>query len=113
MGFSVASYNVLADAYVHADRYPGVPPPLLPMGHRKPLLRARVAGLAADVICLQEVEGDLFRDLEEHLGPLGYEGRYARKGRGLADGCAAFVRTAALEVRADHVLLFADGWDAE
>jgi endonuclease/exonuclease/phosphatase family metal-dependent hydrolase len=113
MGFSVASYNVLADAYVHADRYPGVPPALLPIGHRKPLLCDRVAGLGADVICLQEVESDVYKALDERLQPLGYEGRYARKGRGLPDGCAAFVRTAALEVRADHVLLYADGWAPE
>ncbi len=112
MAFAVASYNILADAYVHADRYPGVPPPLLPIGYRKPLLCGRVAGLGADVICLQEVESDVYRALDEHLRPLGYEGRYARKGRGLADGCAAFIRSAALEVHADHVLLFADGRDA-
>ena len=54
MPLAVASYNVLADAYVHPERYPGVPLVALDFMSREPLLLRRVAALGADVICLQE-----------------------------------------------------------
>jgi endonuclease/exonuclease/phosphatase family metal-dependent hydrolase len=51
----------------------------------------RVAGLTADVICLQEVEPDLFAALQARLTD--HEGRYAQK-TGRPEGCAIFVRRA-------------------
>ena len=91
---AVASYNVLADAYVRPERYAGVPLVALDFMSREPLLLRRVAGLGADVVCLQEVEHALYPTLEDYLRPQGYVGHYARKGNNKPDGCATFVRGA-------------------
>jgi CCR4-NOT transcription complex subunit 6 len=56
MSFSVASYNVLAGAYIHPGWYPGTPASVLALAWRKSAVVQRVADLGADVICLQEVE---------------------------------------------------------
>lgn len=108
MPFSVASYNVLADAYVNPRWYGGVPASVLDPAWRRPALVGHVSGLAADVLCLQEVEDDVFRDLEARLGPLGYEGHYAPKGGGRPDGCATFVRAGALPIRDVRAVYYAD-----
>jgi mRNA deadenylase 3'-5' endonuclease subunit Ccr4 len=108
MPLVVASYNVLADAYVRPDRYPGVPLVALDFMTREPLLLRRIAGLGADVICLQEVEHALYLSLEGHLQTRGYLGHYARKGNGKPDGCATFVRES-LKVEATQTLNYADG----
>ena len=52
----VASYNLLADAYVRAAYYPRVPPALLAPGARTAAIASRLSSLSADVACLQEVE---------------------------------------------------------
>lgn len=51
-----------------------------------------IVGLAADIICLQEVEDDTFGALEAGLASLGYVGHYTKKGQGKPDGCALFYR---------------------
>jgi mRNA deadenylase 3'-5' endonuclease subunit Ccr4 len=108
MPLSVASYNVLADAYVRPERYPGVPLVALDFMAREPLLLRRVAGLGADVICLQEVEHAFFPALDGHLRTRGYVGHYVRKGNNKPDGCATFVREA-VKVEATQALSYADG----
>jgi mRNA deadenylase 3'-5' endonuclease subunit Ccr4 len=108
MALLVASYNVLADAYVTPERYPGVPLASLDFMGRGPALLRRIAGLGADVICLQEVETSLFTSLEGHLGARGYLGHYAHKGSDKPDGCATFLRDN-LHVQAVETLHYADG----
>lgn len=108
MPLAVASYNVLADAYVRPERYPGVPLVALDFMTREPLLLRRIAHLGADVICLQEVEHALFASLEGHLRTRGYLGHYARKANNKPDGCATFVRES-LKVESSQILHFADG----
>ncbi|MGA9828697.1 MAG: hypothetical protein WBQ57_10260, partial [Rhodanobacteraceae bacterium] len=54
--FSIASYNVLADAYVRPDWFPRTSPALLEPGARTAAIAERVAGLGVDIVCLQEVE---------------------------------------------------------
>jgi mRNA deadenylase 3'-5' endonuclease subunit Ccr4 len=92
MTFRVATYNVLATAYVNPGWYPGVPEHLLRPEWRVPALAGHVRALDADVLCLQEVEPDVFAALDRRLGPSGYTGRYERKGRDKPDGCATFLR---------------------
>jgi mRNA deadenylase 3'-5' endonuclease subunit Ccr4 len=94
MSFTVATYNVLATAYIRAEWYPNTPVALLDASHRTPALVGHVAALEADVLCLQEVERDVFAALEEHLRPQGYAGVFAGKAQGRPDGCATFFRTA-------------------
>jgi mRNA deadenylase 3'-5' endonuclease subunit Ccr4 len=92
MSFRVATYNVLATAYVRADRYPDVPPDLLGPGRRHACLVEHAEGLAADLLCLQEVEQEVFTALRRRLTSLGYEGHYEKKDR-KPDGCATFFRS--------------------
>ncbi len=93
MSFSVASYNVLADAYINPRWYPDTPASILDPAWRELALVQRVVNLAADVICLQEVEPQRFAAMQDRLRQLGYEGRYAGKSGGKPDGCATFIRT--------------------
>jgi len=89
----VATYNVLADAYVKPKYYPSIDPLLLAKENRYPRIVKRVAQLRnADIICLQEVDYELFVLAESRLRKIGYHGRWVHKGRGKPDGCATFVR---------------------
>src|SRR5438270_14076629 len=94
MSFSVASYNILCDAYIRLPDYPGVDPAVLAAHYRHPTLFRHIAALGADVLCLQEVEATVYPALAAHLEPLGYTGHYAQKAGGKSDGCATFVQTA-------------------
>lgn len=108
MPFQVASYNILADAYILPERYPGVPSALLTPEKRRPALIRHITALGADLICLQEVEPDVCRALELALGPRGYKSHYAQK-TARPDGCATFVRNAFLPLQAVRSLNYADG----
>lgn len=90
----LATWNVLADAYVRPDWYRGVPAALLEPRRRRARVIERAKALAADVLCLQEVEEGCAAGLEAALAPLGYSSHFAQKGGGKPDGCATFVRGA-------------------
>ncbi len=90
--FRIASYNVLADSYVKSQWYPKVDPENLRWDKRKFALAERVAGLDADIVCLQEVEADAYALLAQRLGAQGYDGIYSKKGCSKPDGCAIFFR---------------------
>lgn len=104
---TVATYNVLADAYVKPEYYPGVDPRHFASPARYGRVVERIAGFGTDVICLQEVDYALFAMVEKRLRALGYEGRWAHKGMGKPDGCAMFVGH---DCRSSHwqVLVFDD-----
>ena len=85
----VASYNILADSYIRPEYYPGVPAEQLDPRNRRPVLLERVAELRAQVVCLQEVEHDVFEELRNRMPQM--RGHYLQKGRGKPDGCATFV----------------------
>jgi endonuclease/exonuclease/phosphatase family metal-dependent hydrolase len=61
-----------------------------------------VAALDADILCLQEVERNVFADLDRLLGSLASTGRYEQKGRGKPDGCATFLRASSFTVRREY-----------
>lgn len=108
MPFRCSTYNVLATAYLSRGDYSRVPPAVLDPARRIPSVVRRVASLDADLLCLQEVEGELFSALQRGLNPLGYVGRYERKGRHKPDGCATFWREAAFTYEADLRLDYED-----
>jgi mRNA deadenylase 3'-5' endonuclease subunit Ccr4 len=108
MAFEVATYNVLATAYLGRGDYSAVPPGLLDPEWRVPALVRHVAALGADVLCLQEVEADAFAALREGLGPLGYSGLMEFKGRGKPDGCATFYREGRFTPRRSARLSYQD-----
>jgi mRNA deadenylase 3'-5' endonuclease subunit Ccr4 len=60
MPFSVASYNILADAYIRREWYPKIPQSVLDPQRRTAALVRHLEGLSADVIWLQEVEPAVF-----------------------------------------------------
>jgi mRNA deadenylase 3'-5' endonuclease subunit Ccr4 len=108
MPFTIASYNILAEAYIKPERYPGIPPAILAPQWRRPALVRHIAGLNAQVICLQEAEPDLFATLLAHLQSRGYQGHFAQK-TDRPDGCATFVRTDTLPIQAVHAHAYTEG----
>jgi mRNA deadenylase 3'-5' endonuclease subunit Ccr4 len=108
MAFSVLSYNILADVYIDAQWYPQTPPDVLRPSNRRPALVQHIAGMGADVICLQEVELDVLDAIESSMRPMGYVAHYAQKGAGKRDGCATLVRSAAFRVLESQVIHYAD-----
>lgn len=82
----MATYNVLADAYIRPSYYPRTDPEILRPDRRWKSVVARLEELAPDVLCLQELEAS--RNL--HL--TGYRAHYARKGGARPDGCGTFTR---------------------
>lgn len=104
--FTVVTYNVLAQAYIKPDRYRGVDPAALAAEPRRRRLLAQIAGLDADVVCLQEVEPDLFDALSERL--VDHRGFHAPK-PGRPDGCAVFVRHLTCS---DHQVVHYDACEA-
>jgi CCR4-NOT transcription complex subunit 6 len=111
--FSAATYNVLAPAYIHPAWYPRTSSLVLNPAWRIPALVGHVASFGDDIICLQEVELEVFSALRMRLGELGYGSQYARKRAGKVDGCATFYRQGLFELVDANIILYADGHGAE
>lgn len=109
MSLSVASYNVLANAYVPYARYRRTPKMVLDPAWRIPALVQHVTDLRTDVLCLQEVELESFAALKSRLSSMGYAGQYTRKTGGKPDGCATFYRQQAFELVTARIVEYADG----
>jgi mRNA deadenylase 3'-5' endonuclease subunit Ccr4 len=88
----IASYNILADAYVKPEWFPHTPADVFLPRRRQEALARRIVGLDADIVCLQEVEPASFDALQRALAPHGYAGMLALKQQGKPDGCAVFHR---------------------
>jgi mRNA deadenylase 3'-5' endonuclease subunit Ccr4 len=108
MSFKAATWNVLATSYLGNGDYSLVPPRLLDPEWRVPAVARRAARLNCDLLCLQEVEPDVFAALLEGLTPLGFAGVYESKGRKKPDGCSTFYRTDRFVVRAHKRLEYHD-----
>ena len=72
MSFSLASYNVLASAYIQRAWYRRTPALVLNPAWRVPALVQNISRLNADLLCLQEVEPVTFVALRSYLGERGY-----------------------------------------
>jgi len=99
----LATYNVLATAYIRASYYPDVEPRWLDPAWRGPAILERVRALEADVLCLQEVEAKVYEALREALP--GYVWTWLPKTGSRPDGCATAART----VLRTRELAYADG----
>lgn len=104
----IASYNVLADAYINPAWYAHIDPALLDRAWRWPALARRIAGLQPDVICLQEVEPACFAVLSRELQRQDLVGVFAQKGQGRADGCATFFRPSTLQLKQQSTVHYRD-----
>jgi mRNA deadenylase 3'-5' endonuclease subunit Ccr4 len=112
--FSVATYNVLASAYINRAWYFRSPAMVLNPAWRIPALVQYVSALDADILCLQEVEPDVLAALRTSLAARGYEAHYARKSARRPEGVATLYRKGIFEpigaTRVDYA--DADGADA-
>ena len=108
---SVASYNVLASAYIQPALYRRTPSIVLNPSWRIPALLEHITRLQADIICLQEVEDQLFAALRSRMGASGYGAQYCRKNNGQPDGCAVFFRQDVFDLIDVRVIAYKDGRD--
>jgi endonuclease/exonuclease/phosphatase family metal-dependent hydrolase len=99
MRFSVATWNILAQAYVVANRYAHCEPVALDPQVRRQLLLDRVSALNVDVLLLQEVEPDAHEAIARRLG---WKGVFAQR-RGRPDGASVLSR---LPMKGNEVLRY-------
>ena len=88
----VATYNILASAYIQRARYPRSPAMVLTPAWRIPALLQQISTLEADILCLQEVEPETLAAINSRLGSRGHASCYARKGGDSPEGCSTFYR---------------------
>src|SRR6266540_1538606 len=93
MPFTLATWNILATAYIRPAWYPRTPRQVLDPAWRVPALVRHARELGTDILCLQEVERDVFAALQAGLAGLGYSATHAMKGGNRPDGCAVFFRS--------------------
>ena len=99
LGFTLLTYNLLAEIYATPDAYPYCAAWALPWNFRRRNILREILSYRADVMCLQEVQADHFENfLLPELDKYGYAGVYKCKTRefmgqyGKMDGCAIFYR---------------------
>ena len=99
LGFTILTYNVLAEIYATPDAYPYCAPWALPWNFRRRSILRELVSYRADIMCLQEVQADHFENFfEPELAKFNYTGVYKCKTRefmgqyGKMDGCAIFYR---------------------
>lgn len=109
MHFTFATWNILATAYIRREWYPRASRQVLDPAWRVPALVRHAKELAVDILCLQEVEANVFAALQDGLGEAGYTGTHALKGQSRPDGCATFFRAGLFTLVASHRLAYADG----
>jgi endonuclease/exonuclease/phosphatase family metal-dependent hydrolase len=83
---TIATWNVLADAYIRPSYFPLTEARHLDPAWRQPAVAAHARALAVDVLCLQEADVALVDLLGRHETH-----HYASKGLGKPDGCATIV----------------------
>jgi mRNA deadenylase 3'-5' endonuclease subunit Ccr4 len=107
-GFSVMSYNILADRYakVHAkDLYSSVPKTCMKWSTRASLIAREISHWSPDIVCLQEV--DRFKHLQSLLNRHGYQGKYLQRSSGRPDGLAMFWKQGKLALERTEEVCFA------
>ncbi|OQR95349.1 carbon catabolite repressor protein [Thraustotheca clavata] len=113
--FRVLSYNVLAEIYATRQMYPYCPMWALNWSFRKQLLKRELQNYNADILCLQEVQADHYKNyFQPMMSALGYDGLYQQKTReamglaGKVDGCATFYRKNRFYLKEQYTLEFND-----
>jgi len=109
-GFSLLTWNVLADYLAESGGFLHAPAEALRWGTRGAQLIAQVLdgegrGATPDVVCLQEV--DRFAELEAPLHAAGYSGAWVGKAAG-RDGCCVFYRRERFALRWVRPLRYLD-----
>ena len=107
MPFTLTTWNILATAYIRRAWYPRTPRIVLEPVWRVPALVRHARDLGTDILCLQEVELEVFDALRTGMEELGYSGTHAMKGEERPDGCATFFR--GFTLLSDRRIAYADG----
>jgi len=99
LGFTLLTYNVLAEIYATNDAFPYCAQWALAWNYRRRTILRELINYRADVMCLQEVQADHFENfLEPELAKYNYAGMHKCKTRefmgqyGKMDGCAILYR---------------------
>lgn len=91
--FTLVSYNILADCYIISGCYPHVPVEKLKMVERHKQLVRELNFLDGDIVCLQEVDPQYYRDiLFPFMEEQGYQGVFLQKVLGIEEGVATFFK---------------------
>src|SRR5436190_1085683 len=106
MAFTLATWNILATAYIRREFYPRTPPEILNPVWRVPELARHAAALDMDILCLQEVEPTVFTTMQSALPD--FTGTLAMKGANRPDGCATFFRHARFTLKHEERILYLD-----
>lgn len=101
--FRVMTYNVLADAFVKPEFFPNTEAACLHRNRRYPLIIERVRAAKADLVCLQEVDRELWEGLSSSLQCDGYVGSWSPRHDTKPDGCALLWRERHFETRLHHL----------
>lgn len=106
--FTLMSYNTLCDRYATATMYGYTPSWALGWSYRSELLKGEVFTYNTDVVCLQEVDGESYKDFwTPNMASKGYEGFHWPKTRARTmaeneakkvDGCALFYKTSVFKL---------------
>ena len=65
LGFTILTYNVLAEIYATPDAYPYCAAWALPWNFRRRSILRELVSYRADIMCLQEVQADHFENFFE------------------------------------------------
>ncbi|XP_038668761.1 2',5'-phosphodiesterase 12 [Scyliorhinus canicula] len=109
----VVSYNILADAYAQTEfsrtnLYPYCPPYALEVDYRQNLIKKELGGYNADIICLQEVDKNVFTNsLAPALDALGFRGVFRIKEK-QHEGLATFFRDSKYRLISQHDVAFSE-----
>ncbi|KAK5071104.1 Glucose-repressible alcohol dehydrogenase transcriptional effector [Lithohypha guttulata] len=97
--FKTVTYNILCERYASKQKYGYVAERSLNWHTRRQLVLDELAGLDADVVCLQELDRNSYDEFfRKELSNLGYKAYYAQKSRAetigenakFVDGCGTF-----------------------
>ncbi|XP_005997827.1 2',5'-phosphodiesterase 12 [Latimeria chalumnae] len=107
------TYNILADIYAQTELsktvlYPYCAPYALELDYRQNLIKKELAGYNADIICLQEVDKNVFMDsLVPAMDAFGLEGLFRVKDK-QHEGLATFFRTSKFSLLSQHDIVFSE-----
>ncbi|GIL47037.1 hypothetical protein Vafri_3872 [Volvox africanus] len=80
---NVMTYNILAQKYAQSGWHNYCPSRHIRWDYRKALLLEELEAYCSDIICLQEVEAEVFsRELQPWLAERGYQGHYLARHHG-------------------------------
>ncbi|XP_067907787.1 2',5'-phosphodiesterase 12 isoform X2 [Heterodontus francisci] len=109
----VVSYNILADVYAQTEfsrstLYPYCAPYALDVDYRQNLIKKELSGYNADIICLQEVDKNVFTNsLSPALEAFGFQGVFRIKEK-QHEGLATFFRASKYRLLSQNDVTFSE-----